>query len=106
MTRIDFRLVLIGLAVSVLDIRFCDSKFLIFNVTEHIKLVRPIFSLAYHTNFRVQIGSGLIRFGSFRVRVYIGSIRVRVSSDLIRIISNLGSIRVITVSCRFGFGLV
>ena len=32
-------------------------------------------------SIRVHIGSGLIRFVSFRVRVYIESIRVRVSSD-------------------------
>jgi len=34
------------------------------------------------------------------------SIRARISSDSIRVISDLGSIRVITVSGRFGFGSV
>jgi len=52
---------------------------------------------------RVQIGSGLIRFGSFRVRVYIGSIRVQISSNSIRVIEDFGSIRFITVSGRFNF---
>jgi len=55
---------------------------------------------------RVQIGSGLIWFGLFRVQVYIGSIRVQVSSGSIRIMSNFGSIQFITVSDRFGFGSV
>ena len=55
---------------------------------------------------RVQISSGLIRFGSFRVRVYIGSIRVRVSSESIRAISNFGSLqfRVGSILGRFDFG--
>ena len=55
-------------------------------------------------SIRVQIGSGLIRFGSFRVRVCIGSLRVRVRSDSIQIISDFGLIRVISVLGRFGFG--
>ena len=59
-----------------------------------------------YKSVRVQIGSGLIRFGSFRVRVYIGSIKIRVSSGSIRVMSDFGSIRVITVSDRFDFGSV
>jgi len=41
----------------------------------------------------MQISSGLIRFRSFRVWVYIGSIRVRVSSDLVWFILGYRSIR-------------
>ena len=50
------------------------------------------------------IGSGIIRFGSFRVRVYIGSRGVRVGSDSVRFVSGYGSQRVNTISGRFGFG--
>ena len=59
-----------------------------------------------HRSARVQIGSGLIRFGLFWVRVYIGSIRVQVGLDSTQVISNFGSIWVITVSDQFGFGSV
>jgi len=49
------------------------------------------------------IGSGIIRFGSFRVRVYIGSIRVWVGSDSVRVISGSDLHRVNRSSGWFGF---
>jgi len=50
------------------------------------------------------IGSGIIRFGLFRARVYIGSREVRVGSGSVQFISGYGSHRVNKISGRFGFG--
>jgi len=54
---------------------------------------------------RIQVGSRLIRFGSFQVRVYIGSIKVRVSSNLVLLISSYGSNRVNKIYGQFKFDL-
>ena len=65
-----------------------------------------MFILFGYKSVRVQIVSGLIRFGSFRVRVYIGLIRVRVSSDSVRVSSDFGSLQFCfgSVLGRFNFG--
>ena len=52
----------------------------------------------------VGLGSGIFRFGLFRVRVYIGLIGVRVDSDSVRVISGSGLHRVNRSLGRFRFG--
>ena len=72
------------------------------NIILVIYPIKFIFSCLFYSGW---IGSGLIRFGLFRVRVYIRSIRVRVSSDLVRFISGYGSNWVNKISGQFGFDL-
>ena len=58
----------------------------------------------YIGSFRVRVGS--VQFGSFRVRVYIGSLRFRIGSVSDWVISGFGLSRFNTTSGRFGFGSV
>jgi len=83
-----------------------ENELLWWSTNNVILVIYPIKFIFNCLSYSGWIGSGLICFRSFQVRVYIGSKRVRVSSDSIRAISNFGSIRVITVSGRFGFGFV
>ena len=80
-----------------------ENELLWLSADNVVLVVYPIKFIFSCLSYSSRIGSGLIRFGSFRVGVYIKLIRVRVNSDSIRVISILGLIRVITVSGWFGF---
>jgi len=73
------------------------------NVILVVYLKKCIFTYLSYSGW---IGSGLIRFGSFRVWVNNRSIRVQVSSDSIKVISDFGSLQFESVrfNFRFNFG--